>query len=170
MGDVFKTRFLSVVHYSDTRLGCQDVLSEVVFGQDYDEEKLITILKGLHLYDEIVLKSSDVIEYLRNTRAENYSTGQKQRLMIARILYNLEENVQIVAFDEATNALNDPIAAQVLAFIREYCKEKLLVIASHQVDICESFATKHFEFVAYEGRYFLKKKWSIKTKSQKSWK
>ena len=156
--DMLNGRFISVMHYSDTRLGCQDVLSEVVFGQDYDESKLLTILKGLHLYDEIILKSSDVIAYLKNTKAENYSTGQKQRLLIARMLYNLTSEVQIVAFDEATNALNDAIAEQVISFIREYCKEKLLVIASHQVDICEQFATKHFEFVANEGMYILKQK------------
>jgi len=130
----------------------------VVFGEEYDEEKLISILKGLHLYDEISLKSSDVIEYLRKTKTENYSTGQNQRLLIARMLYNLTPEVQVVAFDEATNALNDAIAEQVLSFIKEFCKEKLLVIASHQVDICEKFATKHFEFVADNERYLLKQK------------
>lgn len=155
LGNIFKSRFFSVMHYSDTKLGSHDVLSEVVFGEDYDEEKLLSILKGLHLYDEIVLKNSDVIEYLKNTKAENYSTGQKQRLLIARMLYNLTDEVQIVAFDEATNALNDAIAKQVISFVREYCREKLLVLASHQVDICEYFATKHFEFVANEGTYIL---------------
>ncbi|MBO5142672.1 MAG: ABC transporter ATP-binding protein [Clostridia bacterium] len=158
MGEVLKMRFMSIMQSSSTRLGSQDVLSEVVFGEDYDEEKLITILKGLHLYDEIMLKSSDVIEYLSKTKTENYSTGQNQRLLIARMLYNLSSNVQIVAFDEATNALNDAIAEQVLSFIKEACKDKLLVIASHQVDICEKFATKHFEFVADEERYVLKQK------------
>ena len=158
LGNIFKSRFFSVMHYSDTRLGSHDVLSEVVFGEDYVEEKLLFILKGLHLYDEIILKNSDVIEYLKNTKAENYSTGQKQRLLIARMLYNLTDEVQIVAFDEATNALNDAIAMQVISFIREYCKEKLLVLASHQVDICEHFATKHFEFVPDEGTYFLIRK------------
>jgi len=158
MGEVFKTRFMSIMQSSNTRLGSQDVLSEVVFGEEYDEEKLISILKGLHLYDEISLKSSDVIEYLRKTKTENYSTGQNQRLLIARMLYNLTPEVQVVAFDEATNALNDAIAEQVLSFIKEFCKEKLLVIASHQVDICEKFATKHFEFVADNERYLLKQK------------
>lgn len=158
MGEVFEKRFMTIMYASNTRLGSQDVLSEIVFGQDYGEEKLLYILKGLHLYDEIILKSNDVIGYLRNTKAENYSDGQRQRLLIARMLYNLTPEVQIVAFDEATRALNDEIAEQVLFFIKEYCKEKLLVIASHQVAICEKIATKHFEFVANEEKYILKQK------------
>ena len=158
MSDVLKKRFIAEMHYSDSRLGFQDVLSEVVFGQDYEEDKLITILKGLHLYEEISLKSEDVIGYLQNTTAQNYSTGQKQRLLIARMLYNLTQDVQIVAFDEATNALNDDIAKQAMSFIRYYCKGKLLIVASHQVDICEKFATKHFEFVSNDGKYLIKQK------------
>ena len=158
LGDVFKSRYVSMMHSSDTRLGCHDVLSEIVFGQEYDENKLIAILKGLHLYDEIALKSSDVIEYLRNTKAGNYSNGQRQRLLIARILYNLEDNVKIVALDEATNALNDAIAEQVLAYVKEFCKEKLLLVASHQVEICEKFATKHFEFQMEERKFYLTEK------------
>ena len=158
LGNVFETRFMSVMHYSDTRLGAQDVLSEMVLDEVYDEEKLITILKALHLYDEISAKNTDVIEYLRKTKAENYSTGQKQRLLIARMLYNLDRKVQIVAFDEATNALNDEIAEQVISYIKDFCKDKLLLIASHQVDICEKYATKHFEFVERVGTYYLKQK------------
>lgn len=163
LDNVFLSNIMSVMHYSDTKLGCHDVLSEVVFGQDYNEEKLLYILKGVHLYEEISLKNSDVIEYLRNTKSENYSNGQKQRLLIARILYNLEECVKIVAFDEATNALNDAIAEQTITFIKEYCKSKLLVIATHQVDICRSVATRHFEFVNNGGTYELEERVDLDT-------
>lgn len=155
---LLKTKLLSVMHFSDTRLGCYDILSEIVFGEDYDEEKLIHILEGLHLYEEVSLKNNDVIAYLKNTKAENYSDGQKQRFLIARMLYNLDDNVRIVAFDEATRALNDAIALQVIEFIKGYCKDKLLIMSSHQVSLCQPFANIHFEFVANgDGSYTLQK-------------
>ena len=151
---VFDTRFMAIMHQSDTRLGSHDVLSEIVFGKEYDEEKLIRILKGLHLYEEILQKSDDVIEYMRNTKNRQYSHGQNQRLLIARMLYNLDDETDIVAFDEATSALNDAIAIQVVEFIREYCHDKLLIMASHQVNLCEPFIDKHFTFKHQQGKTY----------------
>ena len=151
---VFDTRFMAIMHQSDARLGSHDVLSEIVFGKEYDEEKLLYILKKLHLYEEISQKSDDVIEYLRNTNAKQYSHGQNQRLVIARMLYNLDANTDIVAFDEATSALNDAIAIQVVEFIREYCHDKLLIMASHQVKLCEPFIDKHYTFEHQQGKTY----------------
>lgn len=151
---VFDTRFMAIMHQSDARLGSHDVLSEIVFGKEYDEEKLLYILKKLHLYEEISQKSDDVIEYLRNTNAKQYSHGQNQRLVIARMLYNLDASTDIVAFDEATSALNDAIAIQVVEFIREYCRDKLLIMASHQVKLCEPFIDKHYTFEHQQGKTY----------------
>lgn len=143
----------SVMHQTDGRLGSNSVLSELVFDEDVDIEKLSYILKGLHLYEEISEKNDNVIEYLKNSKIEDYSTGQKQRLAITRLLYNLDESIQIVAFDEATNALNDAITLQTLHFIKEFCSDKILLIATHQVDIGKTIATKEFEFVPSETHY-----------------
>ena len=151
---VFDTRFMAIMHQSDTRLGSHDVLSEIVFGKEYDEAKLLYILKGLHLYEEISQKSNDVIGYLGNTKTKQYSHGQNQRLLIARMLYNLDPNTDIVAFDEATSALNDAIAVQVIEFIKEYCHDKLLILASHQVKLCEPFIDKHFAFKHKKGKTY----------------
>lgn len=137
----------SVMHQTDGRLGSNSILSELVFDEQVDTEKLLYILKGLHLYEEISEKNDNVLEYLTNSKIEDYSTGQKQRMAIARLLYNLDESVQIIGFDEATNALNDAITLQTLNFIKEFCADKILVIATHQVDIGETIATKEFKFV-----------------------
>ena len=151
---VFDTRFMAIMHQSDARLGSHDVLSEIVFGKEYDEEKLIYILRNLHLYEEISQKSENVIEYLRTTKAKQYSHGQNQRLVIARMLYNLDANTDIIAFDESTSALNDAVAEQVIEFIKEFCQDKLIIMASHQVKLCEHFIDKHFTFKYKEGKTY----------------
>lgn len=137
---------LSAIHQPDGRLGCNTVLSEITLGKTPEREKLIDILKGLHLYEEILQKDEDVFRYLETSHFENFSNGQRQRLSIARLLYNINESVQIVAFDEATNALNDEVTIQTLEFIKAFCKGKILLIATHQVAISTKIATKHIEF------------------------
>lgn len=137
----------TLMHQTDGRLGYSNVLSEVTFDEEVDEEKLFYILKGLHLYEEISEKDRNILRYLKNSSVGDYSTGQKQRLAIARLLYNMDDTIQIIGFDEATNALNDAITLQTLNFIKEYCKDKILLIATHQVDMGETVANKKFEFV-----------------------
>lgn len=143
----------ALMHQTDGKLGYSSILSEITLGEELDKDKLFYILKGLHLYEEISEKDEDVLEYLRNSTVQNYSTGQKQRLAIARLLYNLDDTVQIIGFDEATNALNDEITLQTLNFIKSYCAGKILLIATHQVDIGKTVANKKFEFVSH-GPYY----------------
>lgn len=146
----------TLMHQTDGRLGYSNVLSELTFDEEEDKEKLFNILKGLHLYEEISEKDKDVLRYLENSSIADYSTGQKQRLAIARLLYNMDDTIQIIGFDEATNALNDAITLQTLNFIKQYCKDKILLIATHQVDMGETVANKKFEFVP-SGAYYIVK-------------
>lgn len=153
----------SIVHQTDGKLGCNDVLSEILFDGELDKAKLFEILKGLHLYEEICEKhltakndeekDEKVIEYLKTSRVRDYSTGQRQRLAITRLLYNIDDSIQVIAFDEATNALNDEITIKTLSFIRKYCPNKILVIATHQVEIGQKIATKTFKFVPSGTHY-----------------
>lgn len=143
----------TLMHQTDGRLGFSNVLSEITFDEEVDKEKLFYILKGLHLYEEIFEKDRDVLKYLENSSSGDYSTGQKQRLAIVRLLYNMDDTIQIIGFDEATNALNDAITLQTLNFIKDYCKNKILLIATHQVDMGETVANKKFEFVP-NGAYY----------------
>lgn len=136
----------TLMHQTDGRLGYSDVLSEITLDEQLDKDKLIHILIGLHLYEEIKEKSEDVLSYIKNTSADDYSTGQKQRLAIARLLYNMDDSIQIIGFDEATNALNDEITIQTLNFIREFCKDKILLIATHQLPIGRTVANKRLKF------------------------
>lgn len=125
-------------------LGSNDVLSEVTLGdQNLDREKLMTILEGLHLYSEFKLESSDVFNFMKSTKSTDFSDGQRQRLVLARLLYNLEDDVLVIAFDEATNALNDEILELVMAFIIDYLKDdRILIFSSHQVKIVEKYVNK----------------------------
>lgn len=139
----------SLLHETNGRLGTEFVLNEIIFSpnpEDVDKGKLLEILKGLNLYDNVKSNlgltednaetDEQVIKYLASTSIEEYSAGQKQRLAIAKLLYNLKPRHQIIAFDEATNALDSNTTIHVLKFIKEYCMKdtpRILIFASHQI-------------------------------------
>ena len=140
----------SIMSEANGRLGSQDILSEITFGEAPITHKLLRILKGTHIYYDILrnlgLREDDdnsVLEYLANTTAHCYSSGQKQRLGIVKLLYNMTEDHQIVVFDEATNALDDPTAVKVLSFISSFCQEdssRIVFFVTHQEGITREIA------------------------------
>lgn len=137
----------SIMHQVYLAMGTKTLLSEITLGKpEYDREKLLYILENLHLLDEFAQKNDDVFALLNSTTKTHFSAGQLQRLAIARTLYNLSDDIQIVAFDEATNNLNDDIAYQVLRFIASYCKDKLVLFSTHQIEVCKRVATKQLSF------------------------
>lgn len=155
----------SVILEARSTLGCNSVLSEIILDDVSDEmncdfEKLLYLLKELTLFDDILVmlhasnieeskKDSLVLNYLSKKTFKEFSTGQQQRLLITKVLYNLKDQ-QIIAFDEVTSGLDDATATKVLKFICNYCqadKKRIILFATHQValtrSVCDTEITFH---------------------------
>ena len=156
-----KAYLSSIMHESNGQLGSNPVLQELIFSQDtsnVDFKSLIEILHGTHIYEDVkrnigITFDNDVkiLEYLNSTTIEQYSSGQKQRLSIVKLLYNLSTSHQIVVFDEATNALDDETAVSVLNFMVDYCQrdiKRIVMFVSHQVDLVKEIADGSITFVS----------------------
>ena len=161
-GDVCQKAYISsIMHESNGRLGANPVLQELIFSDDVSElnrERMIEVLHGTHIYEDVMRNigltfnnDDKVLEYLNSTTIEQYSSGQKQRLAIVKVLYNLKSNHQIVVFDEATNALDDSTAISVLKFMANYCQndmERIVLFVSHQVDLTKEITDGNITFVS----------------------
>lgn len=155
-----KAYLASIMHESNGRLGSNPILEEIIFSNDpatLDESRLIDILKGTNIYFDIMknlgLTTEDdlrILEYLSTTTIEQYSSGQKQRLAIVKVLYNLNSTHKIVVFDEATNALDDKTAKTVLSFMANYCQKdmkRIVFFVSHQVKITREITDGEITFL-----------------------
>ena len=161
-GNVCQRAYLaSIMHESNGKLGANPVLQEIIFNSDItklNRQRLLTVLHGTHIYEDVMRNlgltfdnDDKVLEYLNSTTIEEYSSGQKQRLAIVKVLYNLSSNHQIVVFDEATNALDDATALSVLKFIADYCQkdmERIVLFVSHQVELAKEITDGNITFIS----------------------
>jgi len=104
------------------------VAENVVFGEKYDEIRLVEVLQQAKIYD--FLQTKEGIETFVGEGGIMLSGGQKQRIAIARALY---KNPEILVLDEATSALDDETEMQIMDEIYEASQDKTLIIIAHRL-------------------------------------
>jgi ATP-binding cassette subfamily B protein/ATP-binding cassette subfamily C protein len=108
------------------------VAENVSFGSEYDEEKLLHVLKIAKIWD--FLESKEGIDTLVGEGGIQLSGGQKQRIGIARALYN---DPEVLVLDEATSSLDDETEAQIMDEIYDVSGSKTLIIIAHRLSTVE---------------------------------
>ena len=77
---------------------------------------------------------------LRNRRASRLSSGQKQRLSIARAL---AKPAPVLIADEPTGNLDPENSAKVIQLLAQEAKSRLVLLVTHEFDEVKDHATRH---------------------------
>lgn len=77
---------------------------------------------------------------LRNRRASRLSSGQKQRLSIARAL---AKPAPVLIADEPTGNLDPENSAKVISLLAKAAKSRLVLLVTHEFDEVKDHATRH---------------------------
>lgn len=72
-------------------------------------------------------------------RASELSSGQKQRLSIARAL---AKNTEIIVADEPTGNLDSETGEQIIELLGELSRERLVIMVTHNYDQAEPYVTR----------------------------
>lgn len=72
-------------------------------------------------------------------RASELSSGQKQRLSIARAL---AKNTGIIVADEPTGNLDSETGNQIIRLLKELSKDRLVIMVTHNYDQAEAYVTR----------------------------
>ena len=107
-----------------------------------DLAKMQMILENLHLWCEIKSNCFDVWKWMKEKKFEqSLSNGQKQRLILAKMLYWLDDEIDVMVLDECTSGLDDKSetdsadAEKILEYIVRYAnsdKKRIVIISTHQ--------------------------------------
>lgn len=128
-------------------LFCLDKKTRIV-PKSNEIEKMEYILKNLMIYQEIDEICNDFWMWTKQHTGKELSRGQKQRMIIGKILFWLDEKIDIIALDECTSGLdteadeeNNADAIKILQFIIDYCnrdRRRIIFLATHQNinDLC----------------------------------
>lgn len=104
------------------------VADNVVFGQAYDKDKIISVLKQAKIWD--YLASKDGVNTRVGENGVQISGGQKQRIGIARALY---KDPEILVLDEATSALDSKTEDNVISEIFHISADKTVIVIAHRL-------------------------------------
>lgn len=108
------------------------VADNVAFGREYEEERVIAVLKQANIYE--FLQTKDGINTIVGEGGVQLSGGQKQRIGIARALYHAPE---ILVLDEATSALDNDTEEKIMDEIYRISKDKTLIVIAHRLSTIE---------------------------------
>ena len=134
--------------------------------------KMQDILKNLHLWHEIQMNCKDVWEWMKTKNFKNsLSNGQKQRLILAKMLYWMDSDIDVLVLDEATSGLDDKVetdnadAEKILEYIVRYAnkdKDRIIIVSTHQnidgfiSNLNSEYTFKSFIFIKEDGLNVIK--------------
>lgn len=100
----------------------------VSIGHDYDEARVIEVLKQAKIWE--FFKNKEGVHTKVGDAGIMLSGGQKQRVGIARALYKEQE---ILVLDEATSALDDNTEEQIIYELYNLAEDKTLIMIAHRL-------------------------------------
>jgi ABC-type multidrug transport system fused ATPase/permease subunit len=102
-----------------------------VFRENINKENLINSAKESQIYD-FINSIPEKFNSKINSFGSNISVGQKQRIGIARTLYN---NSKILLLDEPTSALDPETEEKFMNTLRTLKKNRLIIITTHRTNL-----------------------------------
>tara|TARA_Y100001968_G_scaffold333384_1_gene395900 strand:- start:1509 stop:3155 length:1647 start_codon:yes stop_codon:yes gene_type:complete len=121
-------RQIALVPQSSTSFS-GSILDSILFGRDYDLEKVIEAAKIANAHDFIMNMPNNYYTKLQE-RASNISGGQLQRIAIARAVLG---NPTVLLLDEATSSLDAEAERAVQVGLEQAMADRTVLIIAHRL-------------------------------------
>ncbi len=105
-----------------------------IYEDEIEDDKIIRALKSAQIYD-FIQGLPHGLDTVVGESGVKFSGGQRQRLAIARALY---DNPDILVLDEATSALDNETESAVMQSIDALKGTKTLIIIAHRLSTIQN--------------------------------
>ncbi|UGU14451.1 peptidase domain-containing ABC transporter [Sinomicrobium kalidii] len=105
------------------------ILNNIILEKKYNEELLKTAINISNL-GEVINDLPLGLSTMIGNEGLNLSTGQKQRILIARAVY---KNPKIILFDEATSALDAKNEKEITDKLKTFFRGRTVIIIAHRL-------------------------------------
>ncbi|WP_340146477.1 ATP-binding cassette domain-containing protein [Halomonas sp. PA16-9] len=108
------------------------ILENVAFAIERENIDVERVKEALHMaqLDELIMRFPEGLETRIGERGVQISGGQRQRLGIARALY---QQASVLVFDEATSALDGITERRVMEDIQRFAGQMTVVLIAHRL-------------------------------------
>lgn len=132
--------------YRNTYIGF--IFQEFYLIEEYTIEKNIALSCQLQQKEADAQQIAQMLEKVglkgyENRYPNELSGGQKQRVAIAR---SLIKSPQILMADEPTGALDSTTGKEIFTALKEFSKEKLVIVVSHDEEAAKTYADRIITF------------------------
>ncbi|MCI8575678.1 MAG: ATP-binding cassette domain-containing protein, partial [Bacilli bacterium] len=104
------------------------IKENIMLDRNFDQKRFEKVCNICHL-DEIIEKKPLRYETHVSNEENNLSGGEKQRIMLARVLYS---DASIFLLDESLSEIGEKMEKEIIKNIREFLNEKTLIYISHK--------------------------------------
>lgn len=104
------------------------IKDNILLGRNYNPKRFQEVCEICHL-EEIVNKKPLRYETTISNEENNLSGGEKQRIMLARVLYS---EATIFLFDESLSEISEKMEKEIIKNMRVFLKKKTLIYISHK--------------------------------------
>ena len=131
-------------YYRNSMIGF--VFQELNLLDDYSVRENIKIALDINsinneeIIDEVIEKLG--IKEIENNSVKNISSGQKQRVAIARTLV---KDSRIILADEPTGSLDSKNSKEVMNILKDISKDRLVIVITHDVEFARNYGDRIIE-------------------------
>lgn len=120
--------------------------------KEQKKNKLLEIIRQLHIYEEATT-DEEILNGLARKKYMEYSTGQQNRLVLARLLYRINDKISIIIVDEPAGNVEDTLIQEQLSIIKQYAEKHnlMLLLITHRVDLAKQYVTKRYHIQIQSG-------------------